>query len=96
MPVTAFDPLAGSGGGSAYRDLHVDWITLEALQIGTKSVVLTYPPKQVDVILLSPIGGGIQEYDADFVVTGNVLSWSGKPIESVLEIGDKLFILYEK
>ena len=83
----------GSGGGN---QTVVQYFTLTPGQIASSSVTLTYSPSPANQTALDIISNGPQYYSDDFTVSGNVLSWSGKPIDGLLAIGDRIRVQYIK
>lgn len=85
----------GGGGGGTYA---VDLVTLDATDISNKYVLLTVAPTTKPDTIVRVVGGIVQDYNIDYLVTaddsGRRLSWDGKGLESLLEIGDKLIISY--
>lgn len=75
-------------------DYNVNKITLNAGQIAAKSVTLTNSPVTPSLTRLVVIGGVEQDYGLDFTVSGSTLSWTGLTLDGVLEVGDKLVIVY--
>jgi hypothetical protein len=82
----------GSGGGGSTTV--VQYFTLDAGQITAASVTLTYNPSPANQTALDIISNGPQYYSDDFTVSGNVLSWAGKPIDGVLSAGDRIRVQY--
>jgi hypothetical protein len=74
--------------------VEVEYITLNATQISTAQITLANMPVDATKVTLDIISGSAQIYSVDFTVTGNVLSWSGKPPQTVLEVGDSCRITY--
>lgn len=59
-----------------------------------KEITLTQTPTDPAKVTLDLIGGTSQQVGQDFSVSGDVLSWNGLALETVLEEGDKLRIIY--
>jgi len=83
----------GSGGGGGNTTV-VQYFTLDAGQIAAASVTLTYSPSPANQTAFDIISNGPQFYADDFTVSGNVLSWAGKPIDGVLSVGDRIRVQY--
>ena len=60
----------------------------------SKSLQLTHTPAGDDKVTFDLIGGTPQSDPDDFIVTGDVVSWNGKTLETVLEEGDKIRLIY--
>lgn len=78
-------------------DIHateVEYITLDETQITNAEITLTNTPVDSTKVTLDIISGSAQVYSVDFEVTGNVLSWAGKPPQAILEVGDSCRITY--
>lgn len=84
---------AGSATGS---ETVVEYFTLDAGQITAKEVTLANTPIPANQTALDVISCGPQFYSDDFLVSGNILTWAGKPLESVLATGDRLRVQYRK
>lgn len=82
--------ITASGGGS----YNVDKVTLTGTEITNKSLTLGGAPSVAADTRLIVIEGIEQEYGADFTVSGSTLSWNGLGLDGLLEIGDKLIIVY--
>lgn len=79
------------------QDIHaseVEYITLDSTQISNAEITLANTPVDPTKVTLDIISGSAQIYSVDFEVTGNTLSWSGKPPEAILEVGDSCRITY--
>jgi hypothetical protein len=74
--------------------VEVEYITLNATQISNAQIILANMPVDATKVTLDIISGSAQIYSTDYTVTGNVLSWSGKPPEAILEVGDSCRITY--
>ena len=72
----------------------VEYVTLNATQITNAQITLANMPIDTTKVTLDIISGSAQIYSVDYTVTGNVLSWSGKPPEAILEVGDSCRITY--
>lgn len=72
----------------------VEYITLDATAIANKQVTLAQTPLVPSDVTLDIISGPSQVYSLDFTVTGNVLSWLGKPPQAFLAVGDSCRITY--
>jgi hypothetical protein len=72
----------------------VEYVTLNATQITNAQITLANMPIDATKVTLDIISGSAQIYSVDYTVTGNVLSWSGKPPEAILEVGDSCRITY--
>lgn len=73
----------------------VEEFVLTAQQALDKEVQLAEAPDPSKVILDLP-NGTSQIFDFDFTVSGNILTWNGYALETLLETGDKLRVLYSK
>lgn len=69
-------------------------ITLTSTEISNKKVLLSAAPTIPELTTLNTGGVG-QTYGIDFtVVNGNELSWDGLGLESILEVGDLIKIVF--
>lgn len=66
---------------------------LTSAEILTKQVVLSLTPSNDEVTLL-PISGTPQKSGSDYIVIGNVISWDGYGLETILEENDTLIFIY--
>jgi hypothetical protein len=67
---------------------------LTAGEATAKEITLGGIPPVVEKVTLDLVGGTSQQYGLDFTVSGQVLSWDGLALETVLTEGDKLRIIY--
>ncbi len=86
----SWTPLNGGGGSSDVVELR----TITAPEAAAKQIVLAATPTTANYTRLSIAGAPDQFYGDDFVVTGNVLSWSGLGLDGILDTGDRLTIEY--
>lgn len=82
-----FAPPAQAGGSRPFL-----FIELSAAQVLAKQIELPSAPQTE--VLLDVVGGTLQKQNVDFVVTGNLLSWTGLSLELLLEVGNYLTISY--
>lgn len=86
--VSTPSPLSAIGGRK------VEQFTLTLTHIQNKKVTL--PDTSIieaSVTVTSP-NGPSQFRGQDFIVIGNDVSWDGYGLETILEVGDKLIIVY--
>jgi hypothetical protein len=69
--------------------------TLLAGDILAKEITLPSIPFNASDVRLTVVGGIEQENGADFIVTGDVLSWDALGYEALVEIGDKFIVTYK-
>jgi hypothetical protein len=72
----------------------VEYITFDATMISNKQITLTNTPADVTLVTWDIIQGSSQVYSVDFTVTSNTLSWLGKPLDGILQVGDSCRITY--
>lgn len=84
-----FLPFTGglTGGGA-------EIITLTQDDINNKYVQLAGTATQPEDVRLSIINGITQLYGVDYVIGGNVLSWSAKGLDGFLEVNDILYVQF--
>lgn len=75
-------------------NLQVEYVTLDATAITNKEITLAFTPSEPTMVTWDIISGSAQVYSEDFTVTGNKLSWSGKPLDGLLDVGDSCRITY--
>lgn len=75
-------------------NLQVEYVTLDATAITNKEITLAFTPSEPTLVTWDIISGSAQVYSEDFTVTGNKLSWSGKPLDGLLDVGDSCRITY--
>lgn len=87
--------IGGSGGnGSGQGYFLSENFTINSTMLSTKSLTLTNTPILPSKVLMLPVGGPVQSVFAnDFTVTGNVISWSGKNLDGILSVNDKVIVL---
>ncbi len=72
----------------------VNEFTLSPTDISNKFVTLSEAPSNPTLTVLNIIGGVVQQYTADFTVSGSTLSWSGLFLDGVLISGDILIVQF--
>ena len=72
----------------------VETIVISAAQAAAQAVVLTNTPGDVNKTILDIVSGTSQRFGVDFTVAGNVLSWAGFSLETVLAEGDVIRVTY--
>lgn len=72
----------------------VEIVTLTATEALNKQIQLQLPPTDVNKVTLDLIGGTSQVFGVDFNVSGDILSWNGFSLETVLTAGDKIRLIY--
>lgn len=97
-PTTGKLDLVGSGGSGPANSIASKYIvenrTLTTLEATNMQLTLDNTPPQNLKVSLDIVSGVTQEYGTDYIVNGNILSWSGLALETVLSAGDKLRIIY--
>lgn len=68
--------------------------TLTQLDIDRAFIILPNEPFSPSSVTLDVFGGIPQINGIDFIVTGDVLSWSGLGLDNFLEVGETLLIQY--
>ena len=63
--------------------------------LDTRTARLSAMPLDASNVTMNIIQGTSQYYWTDFFVTGNIISWLGKPLELLLDSGDKIRVVYE-
>jgi len=71
-----------------------DVITLTQLDLNNKYITTTKSITAPDTVQLIPSNGIPMMIDDDFDVTGNRVGWDGKSLENILEVNDKIRIIY--
>lgn len=82
---------SGTPGALGY---FVEQLEIDPIQALNKEITLADIPSFPEKTLLYVDGGAPAFYTLDFVVSGNVLSWSGKRLDGLLETGDVVRIVY--
>ena len=72
----------------------VDVRTLTALEDTNRQMQLTFTPSDPTKVTLDLIGGTSQVRGLDFDIIGDVLTWNGFSLETVLAAGDKIRIIF--
>jgi hypothetical protein len=73
---------------------HVQHFTVDAAMLLTKKVVLSKTPIDPELAILAVRGGPSQFYADDYTVVGNEVRWNGLGLDGLLEVGDRLRVLY--
>ena len=79
---------------SSLNNQDVEIIILNNTDINNKYITLSRTPLDATDVLVFVDGGPKGEYDVDYTVSSNVITWSGLAWENLLEENDKLSILY--
>ncbi len=72
----------------------VNTFTLTPTDISNGYVTLTSTPTAATSTVLSVIGGPVQSYGDDFIVSGDQLTWTGFFLDGILISGDKLVVQF--
>jgi len=73
----------------------VEQFTLNSVQASNKEVFLLEIPSNPDSVVLDIPSGTIQFNGFDFDVDGNRIYWDGFALQTVLELNDKIIIIYD-
>ncbi len=93
-PFTGKFDIAGSGGGGGGNTVLVDVFTISALQAAAKEVTLSSTPASA-ASTLALLGGVAQTPNADFSVSGNILTWDSLGMDALpVAEGDVLIVIY--
>ena len=85
------DELEGDLDGKIYTTYQY---TLTTFDISTRSVTLPDTPNDPELTSLEVEGAGSLSYGDSYTVSGNTLSWAGLGLDGILEIGDKIKVIY--
>lgn len=72
----------------------IEYFTTTSGNITDKYVTLAHTPTSATEVALDVVGGCTQYYDEDYTVAGSNVDWNGKGLDGVIEIGDKLRVIY--
>ena len=96
-----FNPFTGNFDFTGDRNVtsidsnfFVETIIISAAQDLAQAVVLTNSPGDVSKTIVDVVGGTSQRFGFDFTVAGNILSWAGFSLETVLAEGDVIRVTY--
>jgi hypothetical protein len=91
----------GSGGGgeadtvsTIEQNFFIEIRTLTTSEATNKELTLANPPAANNKVTFDLVGGTPQSDPDDFVVVGDTISWDGKTLETVLETGDRIRLIY--
>lgn len=86
--------LLTSGGGTG-AEYQVQYVDISAGDEAAKQITLSATPTQPTRVLVDVAnGGGPLRYGLDFVVSANILSWSGGRFDGILSEGDELRVVF--
>lgn len=68
--------------------------TVSSLEFTNKQLTLNATPIVATKTRLTIVGGPEQKYSVDFLVSGNILTWSSLGLDGIIETGDSLLITY--
>lgn len=80
--------------GSSTKN-EIEQRTISAGEITAKELTLLYSTSDNKAVLIIKSAPGQFQGD-DYTVSGDILSWNGKALESELITGDKVTIIYNK
>lgn len=75
--------------------LRTEFRTLTSGEATAKQLTLAFTPVNPGYVLVDVIGGTSQEYNVDYTIASNILSWNGYALDGVLSAGDRLRIHYQ-
>lgn len=81
------DTHSGGGGGETSNTY-----ILNPTDVANKYITLVNTPTNPTMTLLTVVGGPMQDYGPDFVVSGNQLNWNGLFLDGVLTTNDILIV----
>lgn len=81
--------------GSSGNPMKVEMITLTGPMISAGELTLQQSATSPSETLLFVDGGPVQKYGIDFTVAGNVLSWSGLGLETIIGVNDIIIVQYK-
>jgi hypothetical protein len=76
------------------QNFFVEIRQLTLVEATNKELTLVNNPAANNKVTFDLIGGPPQSDPDDFEVTGDLVSWNGKTLETVLEAGDKIRLIY--
>jgi len=79
---------------AATSDYKVAEYTLSPTDIANGYVTLPSTPAILADTILTVIGGPMQEYGVDFIVSGSQLTWASYTLQGILVSGDVLIVQY--
>lgn len=88
---SAWIEITPSGGASTTK---IEKFTLSSGQISAKQLTLSSIPSSPSTSVVLVEGGPNQLFTTDYTISGNVLSWNGLGLESLLAAGEQLQIIY--
>lgn len=68
--------------------------TLSSGEITAKQITLPMTPVDPALMLVDVEGGSMMAVGTDFTLTGVTFSWAGKPLDGVLQAGDRIRFYY--
>lgn len=71
-----------------------DSVSLDPVSVAEKRITLPRTPSNPEKVLVIPVGGPPQVNGIDYIVYGNVISWSGLGMDGILSEDDKLVVYY--
>lgn len=67
---------------------------ISSIEASNKTLSLLAIPSSPTETVVMTVGGTVQKYNIDYKVTGNELTWNGYGMETIIESGDMLVIIY--
>ena len=74
--------------------LNVEDRVITTLEATNQELTLELKPREADQVVLYFPNGSVQVYNLDYIVSGQVLQWSGYSLETLIESGDRVKISY--
>lgn len=85
---------SASPGPSGDNTVYTEERTLGPADISAQQITLFAVPTAAAETTVTPIGGTEQKYSDDYLVSGQILSWAGRGLASLLDVGDTLVVTY--
>lgn len=67
---------------------------LSDLDVQSKYLFLGRTPREAESVQVSDTYGITHVYYSDYIIVGNILTWSNKNLDGYLEVGEKLIIRF--
>lgn len=71
-----------------------EYITITATNVTDQEIELLKGPSNPSDVVLDIIGGSSQINGDDFYVQGNFIKYDSRPLETILEVGDAVRVIY--
>lgn len=82
------------GGGGASDSQKVEYHTITAGEAAAKQFTMANTPLVPSEVIVDIVNAGAQQYNVDYLISGNVFDWDGYGLDGILGEGDRVRMIY--